>query len=206
MIDLAPPAFLHYYNSMKENEEYIMQLSGLGYTFPSKWRDITALAEMQKKVTDAMARSDMSVMEILDDVKLTSAVVKKYYGGFLDADAVDGILYIDYGNYDAYHGQIFWYEGKPVVSARYRLWADLQGSDINSIATAINQASTDPESADAYSFIIVHAWSGLNPAGQLVNNGNTMDAVAKLVEAFGDNVELVTPTECISRISENLSK
>lgn len=206
LIDVASPVFAYYYRTMKPNEEFIMQLSGTGYTFPSKWKNMNALAAMQADVAEAMKRADISVMEVLDDVTLNNSSVNRYYKGFLESDAVDGILYIDYGNYAAYNGKIFWCGDKPLVTARYRLWADVAGNaDPQSIAKAINAASTDVTKADAYSFVIIHAWSGLDSSGNLVNGGNTMDAVAELVSLLDEDVELVTPSEFMARITENVS-
>ncbi|MBQ7364235.1 MAG: hypothetical protein IJW46_01410 [Clostridia bacterium] len=203
MIDIASPAFMYYYKNMKANEEYIMELSGLGYTFPSKWKDKNALATMQSKVIESMKRADMSVLEILDDVTLSQTVVDTYYQGFLKDEAILGALYIDYGNYAAYQGKIFWTNQKPLVTAKYRLWA---GTDsIEDIAAAINRASTDETSEHAYTFITVHAWSGLDSDGNFVAGGNTMEAVYQLVTMLDKDVELVTPSEFLSRITENVA-
>jgi len=201
--DVASPALMYYYKNMKASEEYIMELSGLGYTFPSKWTDMNALASMQNKVVDSMKRTDMSVLEILDDVNLTQSVVDKYYSGFLKDDSIEGIFYIDYGNYAKYRGEIFWIGEKPLVTAKYRLWADTDS--IESIAAAINRASTDETNQNAYTFITVHAWSGLDSDGNFVANGNTMEAVYKLVSLLDEDVELVTPSEFMTRLSQNVS-
>lgn len=201
LIDVAPPVLAYYYQRMKTNEEFIMQLSGLGYTFPSYWTNPLSRLQMQKKVGAVMERADMSVMEILDDVRLNRELAETYYGGFLKEDSIDGILYIDYSDYSCYNGQVFWINGKPIVTARYRIWADY--TDINALAKSINAAKTDPKSEAAYSFIIVHAWSGLDVNGKVVANGNTLDAVTALIEKLDDDVEVVTPTEFIRRITEN---
>ena len=201
LIDVAPPVLEHYYQTMKTNEEFIMQLSGIGYTFPSLWTNKIALLNMQMLLAEQMKRADMSVMEILDDVRLSQEFVESYYGGFLKQDAIDGILYIDYSDYSCYNGQVFWVNGKPVVTARHRIWADF--TDINTLAKNINAASTNPKSVAAYSFIIVHAWSGLDANGKVVANGNTLDAVKELVDKLDKDVDVVTPSEFIRRITEN---
>ena len=203
MIDVAPAALQYYYRTMKETDEFIMQLSGIGYTFPSYWRSISALRSMQEQLASLMGRAGMSVMEILDDAKLNDTLVQRYYSGFLDHEEIDGILYIDYSNYAGYGGQIFWSNDKPIVAARHRVWAGF--TDVTQLASEINRASTDPSSEDAYSFIIVHAWSGLDSKGNIVANGNTLDAVAAIVEKLDPDVEVVTPSELIKRITENVS-
>ena len=96
-------------------------------------------------------------------------------------------------------------EGKPLITARYRLWADVgEAATIEGIAKALNKGSTNPANPLAYSFVIIHAWSGLDGNGNFVNGGNTMNAVAKLVELLDDDVELVTPEEFVSRVTENV--
>ena len=205
LMDLAPPSVINFYNTMTPNDAFMLQLSGTGYTFPSRWKNMDKLAEMQKDVGSVMDRADLSVLEILDDVSLNNETVEKYYGGFLKEEAIDGVFYIDYGNYAGYNGKIFWVEGKPLITARYRLWADVgEAATIEGIAKALNKGSTNPANPLAYSFVIIHAWSGLDGNGNFVNGGNTMNAVAKLVELLDDDVELVTPEEFVSRVTENV--
>lgn len=200
MIDVAPVASKYLYSKMTKMDEFIVQLSGLGYTFPSKWSPSERDA-MAKTLAEYMKRVDASYAEILDDKGFN----KETLSSFTKQDGIDGLFYIDYSNYAGMSGKILWSDGKPIVSARYRLWADVSGGSIEEIANSINAASTDPTKASSYSFIIVHAWSGLEN-GKLAQNGNTMDAVAKLVQSLGTNVEVVTPTEFMNRIVENNAK
>ncbi len=199
-LDLTAPMTAYLYDKMTARDEFIMQLSGLGYTFPSKW-SASARDDMAKQLAEYMLRSDLHYAEILDDNGMNSSVLSS----FTKQDGIDGLFYIDYANYAGMKGKILWSNQKPIVAARYRLWADTADGNIASIARAVNKASTDPSDADAYSFIIVHAWSGLS-GKNLVAGGNTMDAVAELVKAFGSNVEVVTPTEFMNRIIANRAK
>lgn len=196
-IDLTAPFAEYLYDSMSQKDEFIMQLGGLGYTFPSKW-SVQAREEMAAKLSEYMIRSDLHYAEILDDNGMTRTVMNS----FTKQEGIDGLFYIDYSNYAGMNGKILWSNGKPVVSARYRLWANTSDGSVSNISKSINRASTDPTSADAYSFIIVHAWSGLS-GKNLVEGGNTMDAVAELVRSFDSNVEVVTPTEFMNRIIAN---
>ena len=202
LADLGAPALIHLYKDMTPTDEFMLQLSGLGYTYPSYWKNKDALAETQKQIIDLMKRTDTSVFEILDDVKLTQDVVDKYYSGYFADDQVDGIFYIDYTRYDSVGGKIFWVNGKPLVSARYDLWSELD--TIENIANKVNNAPTDPTSEDSYSFIILHAWSGLDSNGNFVSGENSMDAVAKMVSLFDEDVEIVTPSQFVDRLTENV--
>lgn len=196
-IDMVAPMHAYLYDSMTMRDEFIMQLSGLGYTFPSKWTS-AARREMAAKLAEYMVRSDLHYAEILDDNGLNERVVSD----FTRQEGIDGLFYIDYSNYAGMKGQILWTNNKPTVAARYRLWANTNDGAIASIARSINYASTDPTKASSYSFIIVHAWSGLS-GGNLVDSGNTMEAVAKLVKSFDKSVEVVSPSEFMKRIVAN---
>ncbi len=199
-LDLTAPMTAYLYDKMTDRDEFIMQLSGLGYTFPSKWSK-SARDEMASKLSEYMIRSDLHYAEILDDNGMTKSVMSS----FTKQDGIDGIFYIDYSNYAGKNGEIMWSNGKPVVAARYRLWANTSDGFISAISKAVNRAPTDPADADSYSFIIVHAWSGLN-GNNLVESGNTMKAVAELIKAFDKDVEVVTPSEFMNRIVTNKAK
>lgn len=196
-IDLTAPMTAYLYDKMTPKDEFVMQLSGLGYTFPSKWSS-AARAEMAAKLSEYMVRTDLHYAEILDDNGLNKNVVSD----FTKQEGIDGLFYIDYSNYAGKNGQILWTNDKPTVAARYRLWANTSDGSINSIARAINRASTDSTKAASYSFIIVHAWSGAS-GNNLVEGGNTMDAVAQLIKAFDSDVDVVTPSEFMNRIIAN---
>ncbi|MGM9636902.1 MAG: hypothetical protein ACI3YK_02845 [Eubacteriales bacterium] len=200
-IDVTAPILSYLYQNQTENDEFIMQLSGIGYTFPSKWSS-SARTEMAAQLSEYMIRSDLKYAEILDDGGFST----RYLSAFTKQDGIEGLFYIDYGNYANYGGKILWSNGKPVVSARYRLWGGVSDGSIEYISNQINAASTDPKSADAYSFIIVHAWSGDNGKGTIVGDGNTMNGIQKLIESFDSDVQVVTPTEFMNRIIENLGE
>jgi hypothetical protein len=94
--------------------------------------------------------------------------------------------------------------GAPVVSARYRLWNIIGGCDPESIANSVNNAPTSVYTEEGYTFIIVHAWSGLDAEGNFVANGDTMAAVAKLISLLDSDVEVVSASEFMNRIKDNL--
>ena len=198
--DLALPMFQYYADGQSAQDEFIMQLSGLGYTFPSNW-DENAKWNMAGTLADTMQKRGMRYMNILDDHGFT----EQNMNAFTAQNGIEGIFYTDYANYAGYNGEILWSDGVPVVSARYRLWSGIDGCDPESIANSINSASTNIYSSNAYSFIIVHAWSGLDADGNFVANGDTMAAVAKLVSLLDGDVEVVGASEFMNRIKANLS-
>ncbi|MCQ2433466.1 MAG: hypothetical protein MJ175_12765, partial [Clostridia bacterium] len=199
-IDTIAPMMDYFYEDERTGDEFLLELSGIGYTFPSRWSE-DARRKTAETVASYMKRSDFRYLEVLDDNGFDPAVLS----AFTSQDAVSGIFYIDYSNYAGKRGKVLWSDGKPMVSARYRLWADLSDGAIAKIADKVNKASTDTASEDAYSVIIVHAWSGRDDGGNLVPGGNTMDAIAALIDAFGKQVEVVTPDVFMERIKNNVS-
>lgn len=196
-VDLIAPMANYLYDNMTARDEFVMELSGIGYTFPSKWKQEARL-EMTAQLADYMKRSDLRFAEILDD----NGFNEKTMSDFTVQDGIDGLFYIEYSNYAGKNGKIIWTNGKPAVSAKARLWADLGDGQIKTIASRINKASTDVTSEKAYSFIIVHAWSGMKD-GKLSPSGNTMEAVQALIAEFNENVEVVTPGEFMDRLIKN---
>ena len=197
--DLALPMMQHFATQQSTSDEFIMQLSGLGYTFPSRW-SAEAKASMASRLSSVMRARGMRYMSILDDHGFTA----ENMNAFTSQDGIEGVFYIDYDNYAGYQGAMLWSNSVPVVSARYRLWSGLDGCDPQSIASSINQAPVGITNQDAYSFIIVHAWSGLDKDGNLVASGDTMAAVDQLVSLLGDRVEVVTTSEFMNRIKDNV--
>ena len=198
--DLALPMLQYYAGEQSAQDEFIMQLSGLGYTFPSRW-DESAKWDMARQLADTMQRRGMKYMNILDDHGFT----EQNMNAFTAQSGVEGIFYTDYANYAGYEGDILWSNGIPVVSARYRLWNGIQGCDPESIASSINNAPADVYSREGYTFIIVHAWSGLDTDGNFAPSGDTMAAVAKLISLLDADVEVVGASEFMNRIKDNLT-
>ena len=197
LIDVAAPMLSYLYDKASAKDGFLMQLSGLGYTFPSRW-DADCRREMAAEVAESMRRCGLKYAEILDDNGFREASL----GDFTAQEAIEGLFYIEYSGYASLDGKILWTNGKPAVSARYMIWADHPGGGLGYIARKINRASVDPKEEDAYSFLIVHAWSGMKD-GKLVPHGNTLDAVAELIAQLDEDVEIVTPDVFMERLIEN---
>ncbi len=195
--DLASPMAAYLYDRMTKKDEFVLQISGLGYTFPSRWD-----RESRLEMTDALARvmrsSDLRFAAILDDGGFEESVLSD----FTSQSGIDGLFYIDYFDYAGMKGRTLWTNGKPAVSARYRLWAGFEDSSIEYVAEKINAAPKDPRSIDSYSFVTVHAWSGLS-GDKLTAWGNPVSAVKKLIGSLDPSVEVVTPSVFMDRIIRN---
>ena len=118
---------------------------------------------------------------------------------------MDGVFYLDYSDYAGMKGAARLSHGKPIVGAKYKLWYGQPGGSPEEIAAAVNAASTDPSDPDAYSLIVIHAWSGLDEAGSFAGYGDTMAAVDRMVAAFGPDVRLVAPSAFITQLTDALS-
>ena len=197
--DLASPLLERYYGEMTANDAFVLSLSGLGYTFPSRWTNRQALRSMAGTLAQKMEMLDTRELLVLDDGGFCS----KALDTLLTQTQANGIFYIDYGNYAGLKGRTRFVDGKPIVSAKYRLWNDRQGSSPEEIAAAVNALPTDPNDPDSYAFIIVHAWSGLDSSGAFIEGGNTMAAVEKLVNGLDADTHLVSPSQFMERIAAN---
>lgn len=204
-IDMCAPMLSSVYGEKTENDEFIMELSGLGYTFPSRW-SVEALSEMTEDLADYMARSDLKYLEILDNNGFAN---EEKMAEFTKHEEIEGVFYIDYVDYTLNKGDMYFSNGKPVVSAKHTIWNNYRGNtegNIEVVAEKINGYSTDVKSAEAYTFIIVHCWSGIDESGNLVPNGDTMKGLEKFASLLDGDVELVTPGEFMERIKNNLGE
>ncbi len=227
MVEIAPIFILEFYDWMYPSDDFAYQLSSIGYTYPSKWTDKAAWEQVTKSLVRVMKQTKTRVLEIMDDSAFMTVLdvpsnfgsLRKYFDTYTQYDEVDGCLFIDYtALYSGYRGAVCWSNDKPVVSAKYSVWYD-EGTPYNSkrneidyIVSQINAASTDKTKEEAYTFIIVHGWSGLNVNGDLVGlslgeKGVDNTAIfAALQEKFDDDVEMVTTTEFINRMRRNVKR
>ncbi len=197
--DLAAPLAERYYGKMTQNDAFVLSLSGLGYTLPSKWTNRKALRDMADTLAQKMEMLDTHDLLVLDDGGFRSRALDT----LLTQTQANGIFYMDYGNYAGLKGKMRFVDGKPIVSAKYRLWNNRPNCSPEEIAAAVNALPTDPKNPDSYAFIIVHAWSGLNEKGEFIEGGNTMKAVEKLVSGLDADTRLVSPSQFMERIAAN---
>ncbi len=197
--DLAAPILKRYYDEMTANDAFVLSLSGLGYTFPSKWTNRKALRAMASTLGNKMEKLGTRELLVLDDGGFDS----KALDILLTETQANGIFYMDFEQYAAMQGKTRFVNGRPIVAARYQLWNNMSGCSPDEIAAAVNALPTDPKNPDSYAFIIVHAWSGFNGSGELIEGGNTMAAVERLVNGLDENTRVVTPAQFMERLTVN---
>jgi hypothetical protein len=159
--------------------------SGKSYYFPGRFPD----ADLETECTllnSYMKQSDLRIVNIIDADDSDNDPAP-----YLKQDNIDALFYYSYGaNYTGRQGQIDWYNNKPSIGGRYTLWGTL--SSPQSLATQLNQASTNIYSADGYSLVSVHIWS------------RDVDDVQDCINRLGPNVRVVAPDEFVWLIRKNL--
>ncbi len=199
--EIAAPMGKYLYENMTAKDEFITQIGGLGYTYPSMWKNKAALAGMAAQLAYEMERANTHIAAVLDD----GAFGDKSLDTLASQQGIDGLFYFDYADYAGYGGEIRFVEDTPVIAARYRLWNGSDGCSPAEIAASINAASKDPASIEAYSLVAVHAWSGLDENGNFTEGGDTMKAVRQLVDALDADVRVVTPGEFVRLVKDSLT-
>ena len=197
--ELANPMLAYYAATQSTSDEFILQTSGLGYTYPSHW-NLAMLGEMVTRLETVMARTGMEYLQIVD----SDAFDPRLLFVMAQPEAVKGVFYVDYNNHDRERGRILWAKGTPIVSAAYCLHAGRQDGSLERVAESINSAPTDIYNENSYTFVTIRADSGLSAQGELVHGGDTMAAVEALIGMLDEDVEVVTASEFMNRIKRRL--
>ena len=185
MMKIGPTVMKWWYDNALETDCFIGYCSGLDYFHPSQFPEL----ELHMSHLDKyMKQADLSTLCILDN-----------YTGTLNSESyTTGQIYAQveslrgmFLGYDHGGGQIAWFNGKPLVTGRYSLWANRRVGVCDTganLAASINALPTDPYTENGYTFVIVHAWS------------YGWDEVADCISRLNDNVRVVTPNELIEQI------
>ncbi|UGU14916.1 PA14 domain-containing protein [Sinomicrobium kalidii] len=189
LAELAPIVYEKYVDNALTTPEgrnvLIAGPSGRGYHLPGRYPDAD-LEEECNLLNNYMKRADLRIVNIIDADDSDNDP-----SAYLKQDNIDALFYYSYGaNYTGRQGEIDWYNGKPSIGGRYTLWGTL--SSPRSLATQLNQASTDIYSEDGYSLIPVHVWS------------RGVDDVLDCIERLGPNVRVVAPDEFVWLVRKNL--
>ncbi len=188
-IDTIPPMVSYLYESMTEKDEFVIQLGGIGYTYPSYW-DKEARLAMIDDLELQMERLDVHYLTILDPTGWDTTVLSD----FTARDVIKGIIY---PGFDGPVGNILWTNGKPAVVIRGNLGAgtvedSFSESEVGWAKMFLTRDSlcTDVTDEKAYSIYYVQCWNYNVPG------------VAGLLNV-SDKVEFVTPTEFFDRLTAN---
>ena len=187
LCELAPTVMDYLYRNAactdSAQDEFIAGASGLGYMYPDKFPDLDDYASLMGQF---MQKADLRIVNIIGDDPS-----EQYLRPYLQQDNIDAVFFNYYSDYSGLKGKIAWVNGKPVIGARYNLWAGFETPA--SLAEKLNALPRDPHSAAGYSLIPVHAWS------------NTPDSVMQCVRMLDEQVRVVAPSEFVGLIRKNLA-
>ncbi|HDS84144.1 MAG TPA: hypothetical protein ENN97_02980 [Phycisphaerales bacterium] len=115
---------------------------------------------------------------------------------FTALEQVEGLIYLEYIQYAPHDGKILWFDGKPMVTARFDFRRETFYPAVRptaaALAESINALPADPSRPDGYTAVTVHAWS------------KGMDDIAEVVGLLDDNVRVVDAETFIRLIRRNL--
>ena len=187
MMKIGPTVMKWWYDNATEKDCFIGYCSGLDYFHPSQFPDLDIHMSHLDKY---LRKADLSTLCIIDNTNGGLLTAETYPVGYQYAalESLHGFFLA----YDQYKGKILWFDGKPMVTARYALWnsSSRQGVSSNGqeLAASINALPADPYSEEGYTFVIVHAWS------------YGWDEVADCIEHLNPTVRVVTPNELIEQL------
>ncbi len=186
LAQVGPTIPAWYYREATDKDGFVVPASGMGVMYPAEFPN-AALADHWSQLEKYMEILDLKVVHMIDWVS-TLDDYNDTIIGCMNIDDVLGVLYIDYGDYDRWEGDIKWFGGKPLVTARYKMWDAADGKSPAEVISLINNLPTTPENENGYTFVIVHAWSyGLTDVKTVIDN---LDA----------DVRVVNPEEFIEQL------
>ncbi|AQT69118.1 hypothetical protein STSP2_02305 [Anaerohalosphaera lusitana] len=195
LVELSPAAVDMWYNAATANDAFVAYC-GLGYFYPS---ESPAMSKHVDQLSGFMKRADLRTLLLIDRLMPDQDLAQdysKHAKWFTNMDQVRGLFYLEYVRYAPHDGKIFWFDGKPMVTARFDFRDEAFYSAVRrtpqSLADSINDLPKDPSRPDGYTFVTVHAWS------------KGMDDIYETIELLDDDVKVVQGEDFIELIHSNL--
>lgn len=204
-MDLNNSVLEELYATATDNDELIAGPSGYAYINPA-WYDQDHLKDdynaFAKRTAEYMHDCDLSVVNVLDfqhpgydpyspdpqpptDPKCTEPYMKQ--------DQIKGLVWsLDGLSLDG-KGSIDWINDKPLLSFREGIW----GNDGLTRADVLKRLKTyprNPKVIDGYTALVVNVWGA---EGKMYN-------IKEFVDQLPDDVELVTISQLLQMISDNV--
>ena len=200
MVRICPDGARHIFASAKR-DYFVSGVSGVGYanclSYPREHLD-----EFTRQTAEAMQRSDLSVVTLLDNVANTADAqfVQDRLHSYTKFDTIKGGIWeLDPDRYGSGKGRVWWSDGKPFVSVRFSLWyptcnmADVTTDWLDEMAAAVNAMPVSPTTEDGYTVVNVHPWT--------MNQASVDYFVSRLDSS---KIELVYADELIELMKRNL--
>jgi hypothetical protein len=185
--DLVPTVLNQYYEQATTNDYLLAGVSGSGYFYPDKMPE-EALNLHLARTNEYFERLDLDYTVIMGTRAFDTdkSTLEKYANV---ANLKGGFIYANFDRYMGYRGEIWWENDKPFLSARNALW---EIENLQEFADMINSYEVDPYSINGYTLITVHCWS------------HSFNDVIQVVNAFDDDIEVVSPYHLMELINENI--
>ena len=166
MAKICPDGANYVYDHAKA-DYFVSGVSGIGYanclSYPREHLD-----EFTRQTAEAMERSDLSVVTLLDNIANTAdeQFVQDRLHSYAKFDIIKGGIWeLDPDRYGSGHGKVWWVDGKPFVSVRFTMWyptgnmSDVTKAWLDEMAAQVNAMPVDPTSEDGYTVINIHPWT-----------------------------------------------
>lgn len=197
LVELSPAGVDLWYENATPNDAFVAYC-GLGYFYPNV---APYMQTHMKRLAGFLERADLRTLLLIDrvlpDRKLTHDYYEKSARWFTSLEQIRGLFYMEYIQYAPHGGKIFWFDGKPMVTARFDFRDEQFYPAVRStpaaLARSINVLPKDPSSPDGYTFVTVLAWSkGLND-------------VYETIQLLDPDVRVVNAEAFIEHIRQNLT-
>jgi hypothetical protein len=195
LVELAPNGLDLWYQHATPKDVFVAYC-GLGYFYPSVAPYMQTHA---KRLSEFMNRADLRTILLIDKVLPDAKLDSSYYDKikwFTSIKDLRGIFYLEYIMYAPHNGKIFWFDDKPMVTARFDLrdeqFYPAVRTAASSLAESINKLPKDPTSPDGYTFVTVHAWS------------KGLDDIYDTIQLLDKDVRVVNAEEFIEQLRQNV--
>jgi hypothetical protein len=195
LVELSPAGLELWYNNAATKDAFVAYC-GLGYFYPSV---APYLQTHAKRLAEFMDRTDLRALLLIDRLLPETELTQDYYDKvkwFTSIKNVRGIFYLEYIQYAPHNGKIFWFDNKPMVTARFDFrdekFYPFVRSTASLLADSINKLPKNPASPDGYTFVTVHAWS------------KGLDDIYDTIQLLDPDVRVVNAEEFIEQLCLNV--
>ncbi len=199
-IDLNNSILEKLYATATPNDEIIAGPSGYAYINPGWYYQdqlMDSYNEFAQRTADYMHDCDLSVVNVLDfkypGYEPGKHGVVKSMEPYMAQDQVKGLVWsLDGLSLDG-HGSIDWINDKPLLSFREGIW-DNDYLHRSEVLKRLKTYPRDIHKIDGYTALVVNVWA---QEGKMYN-------LKKFVDQLPDDVELVTISQLLQLISDNV--
>jgi hypothetical protein len=195
LVELSPAGIDLWYSHATPKDVFVAYC-GLGYFYPSV---APYMQTHMKRLSEFMERADLRTILLIDRLLPEADLTDDYYEKakwFTSLNQVRGLFYLEYVKYAPHGGKIFWFDNKPMVTARFDFrdesFYPAVRSTASALARSINELPKDPASPEGYTFVTVHAWS------------KGLDDIYDTIQLLDPKVRVVDAEAFIELVRQNL--